>query len=169
MTKKGVIKFPKKVKRRRVIRYWLEYLERTDLETPLVVEEEHYTRQSVMKKLGPDRGYSVNRNLVQALIEYGRIRSGNHHKLQTHGQPVSNLSLAETISGGFQEPLEKILLSEHYFESREFKRKSPSERIKILVNAYTGVKWFEIFKGRFQSMEQYPRVNARQNIRLNDI
>ncbi len=168
MPEKNAIKFPERVRKRKAIRYWLEYLGESEPEMPLVVEEEHYTRQSVMKKLGPDRDYGVNRNLVIALIREGLIKSGNFHKLENHSQPVSNLSLARTISRAFNKPLEEILFSEEYFSSEEFQKKNPRERVRALFNAYTGAKWFEIFKGRFNSGNNL-KIFASQNIRLNDL
>jgi len=169
----GVFKVPKRVKSKRVIRNWrrgLEELsEQGDLDVPLVLETEDYTRQSVMKKLGPNRTYNPNRDLVRALMDYRMIRSRNGKRVSQPRQPILNLSLSQTISGFYGESIENIHLTKEYLQSNDFMEKPPKERVKILFNAYTGARWFETFRERFRTHGKNKRIYAWHNLRLRDI
>jgi len=166
---RGRFKVPEVIKCRRVIRYWLEDLEE-QTKIPLVINNEHYTRQSVIKKLGPDRCFASNRNLVMALHEYRLIRPQNQRSnLKSPGEPIQPLSLAQTISWAYDKRIQDVLLKESYLQSAEFKRLKPAKRVKILFNAYSGVKWFEIFRGRFEKYGHIDKIPHWHNIPLTNL
>lgn len=166
--KKGIFKVPD-LRNRRIIRGWLEWVVSSS-EVPLVIENEKYTRSSAMKKIGKKGRFSANRNLLIVLNEYRILRSMKKGVFKEPKELVDTLSLAQTISWKYKIPIQEIHLTQEYLSSRDFKRKSPAERVKILFNGYTGIKWFETFKRRYKDYgEDVDSVYDWQNIRLRDL
>lgn len=165
---KGIFYIPEAIKERRVIRYFLEYSKKQK-EHPIVILEEKYTRQSVMNKLGKNRNYNSNRNLVISLLEYWLLRTPSNEKPDYPRALIDNLSLAQIISFAYQVPIENILSSKSYFSSSKFKSKSPEERVKILFNAYTGTSWFERFRRKYKRRKSNQRFTPWHNISLTDL
>jgi len=163
----GVFKLPQRVKNRRVVRYWLESL--NGMKVPLVIPEEHYSRRSIMNKLGPERNLSANRNLVIALMNYGLIRARNRNKTIAHSKPVDSLSLQQTISGFFGVPIEETKVSQEYLQSKEFRNRGFYARIPIQCNAYAGTRWFETFKSKIRKRANEIKIYPSQKIRLKDL
>ncbi len=165
---KGVFYIPEIIRGRRVIRYFLEFSE-DKVEPSIVVLEEKYTRQSVMYKLGPERCYNSNRNLVIALLEYGLLRTDSGEKPSHQGDAINNLSLAQVISFAYKVPLETILMPKSYFLSEEFLSKNTKERVRILFNAYKGTSWFERFRKKYKRRKSSQRFNSWHDISLRDL
>jgi hypothetical protein len=137
--------------------------------TPQVIIEERYFRNSAARKLLRKENQGTTRNLSQRLDEQRLIRpkpgfTFNHQKV-----PISNLSLAQTLSWAYQEPIEDILISEQFFNSEEFLENSNDKRIRFLFNAYDQVVWFEDFKKRFRKRKSPPQIKPGQRVRLRDL
>ncbi len=160
---KGIFHIPDTIKGRRVIRYFLEYAKKQK-KHPIVVLEEKYTRQSVMQKLGEDRCYNSNRNLVIALLQYKLLRTPSGEEPDYHGVAIDNLSLAQVISFAYQVPIEEVLVPKSYFSSKNFKSKNTSKRIQTLYNAYTGTSWFERFKRKYKRRKSKQKFTSWYNI-----
>lgn len=165
---KGIFYIPKDIKKRRVIRYFLKYAEKQP-ECPLVVLEEKYTRQSIIHKLSKKRCFNSNRNLVKAFLEYKLLRTPSNEEPDYQGAPIDNLSLAQVISYAYQVPIENVFLSKSYFSSSKFKSQNRKQKIKTLVNSYTGASWFERFKRKYKRRKRNQRFTTWHNIPLSDL
>lgn len=131
---------------------------------PLVVSEEIYYRQGLEAKL------RLSYPSIRKLSKIGLIRPEKSEQFQYNEQfkePVSNLSLAQTISWMFKKPIESILVSEDKFVDESFLNKKPYERVDILFNAYLGCRWFELFRRRQLKIAEnvkIPKIKFNQKI-----
>ncbi len=158
---------PESIRKRRVLRYWLEDI--CGENAPIVVAESVYSRQSVTRKLGPNRSYNANRNLVIALMSYGLIRPQENKKQWNYSSPVDNLSLAQTISWAFGERIQDVLVSQDYFSSARFLAKPPLQRVRELSDAYAGTRFLERFKRKLIKSKSLPKLHIDEDLRLIDI
>ncbi|MBU3906734.1 MAG: hypothetical protein KKA64_00615 [Nanoarchaeota archaeon] len=169
--REGIFQVPEEVSEDKGVQGWLKRLSNFE-QTPLVVKEETYYQVGIEKKLNTSR-----RIITEKLSKYGLIRPQGSEDFDyiacAVSEPVSNLSLTQVISYAFNQPIESILVSEDLFSSKEFLEKSPSERVKILFNAYKGSCWFEHFRKKQEqiakAIKNPPKIMKNQRISRADL
>ncbi|MBU0535884.1 MAG: hypothetical protein KKE20_02890 [Nanoarchaeota archaeon] len=161
----GIFRVPDEIKADYGIKIWTGRKRRDDIPAPIVVEEEEYYRTGARKKIG------AHIEFLNKLCKAGMIRPRDGEDfdyLDIHiVEPVSTLSLAQTISWAFHRPIEDVLVSNKDFKSREFRSMPEEEQISYLFHAYQGAHWFERFLGRQKSITEglnSPVVRSWQKI-----
>lgn len=138
--RRGIFRVPENVQADTGLLNWTERLQQFPL--PLVTAEETYFRGGIQRKLRTSR-----RIVTDKLSRYGLLRPRESDDFAYGGPttraPVSTLSLAQTISWAFQQPIQEILIPERAFSRKEFLQQPPQERVITLFNAYTGCRWME--------------------------
>src|SRR3989344_3612909 len=137
--------------------------QRTQKTPPLVVTTETYYRSGLLKKLQIGEDYITLFAEEQLL----RPQTGNFEFTgPKEKQPLNTLSLAQTISWLYQQPIETILHTPQQIKT--LLRKQPiEERLNLLFRAYTGSRWFESFilkQHRMIHAEELPKIREEQKI-----
>ena len=143
----GIFEVPDKLNENTWIKKWLDKFRQDINQTPLVVAEENYYKNGIEVKLKASRPL-VTEKLAKSGLIRPRDKEDFSYKPPYVREPVSTLSLAQTISWIWQKPIEEILVSGDYFLSEDFLQEEYNERLKTLFNAYSGCNWFELFRKR---------------------
>ncbi|MBS3128463.1 hypothetical protein J4410_04930 [Candidatus Woesearchaeota archaeon] len=145
---KGIFKGPEEVKRRYATKSWLKRIRPCFQHVPLVVQDAPYYLRGVLAKLHADQSFVF----LRELLSYSLLRPLSSDQFHPEKpEPVHTLSLAQTISFLFDEPLESILYTSDQLKEVTAQR-TPEEQVNMLTRAYQGVKWFERLKRKHRDL-----------------